>query len=279
MKKAIIALAATSVLALSACGNSETVVKSSAGNITKEEFYEAMKDRGGQNVLRQLVMEKVFTKNYKVSDKDVDKEFDKIKEQYGDQFEAALKQNALDEKTLKQQLRAQLALKEAVAATITDKELKEKHKPEIRASHILVKDEETAKKVKELLNQGKSFEDLAKEYSEDKGSAEKGGDLDYFGPGKMMPEFEQAAYKLKKGEISEPVKSQYGYHIIKVTDIKELKPFKEEKEKLKDQLVEEKLQDTAFMDKLVEKELKKADVEVEDKDLKDAFKPAKEAQQ
>lgn len=274
MKKAIIALAATSVLALSACGSSDTIVKSSSGNVTKEEFYDAMKQRAGQSVLKQLVIEKVFTKKYNISDKDVDKEYDSSKKQYGDQFESLLKQNGMTTDSFKKQIRASLALKKAVGDSITDKELKANYKPEIKASHILVADEATAKKVKDLLNQGQSFEDLAKQYSTDTGSKDKGGDLGYFGPGKMVPEFEAAAYKLKKGEVSDPVKSQYGYHIIKVTDIKELKPFDEVKGTIKDQLVETKMQDSTFMNDFVDKELKKANVTIEDKDLKDALKPA-----
>ena len=75
--------------------------------------------------------------------------------------------------------------------------------------------------MKEELGQGKSFEELAKQYSEDTGSKEKGGDLGFFDHGKMVKEFEDAAHKLKKDEVSEPVKTQFGYHIIKVTEIKE----------------------------------------------------------
>ncbi len=272
MKKAIIALAATSVLVLSACGNSsETIVSTKAGDVTKEEFYDAMKQQAGQNVIKNLVIQKVFTKNYKVEDKEVDAEFKTTKEQYGDQFESLLEQSGMTEDTLKEQIRASLAVKKAIGDTITEKELKAKHKPEIRASHILVKDEETAKKVEAELAAGKSFEELAKQYSEDTASKENGGDLDYFGPGKMLAEFEEAAYKLKKDEISQPVKSSYGYHIIKVTDIKELKPFDEVKDDLKTQIIEEKMADTTFMNEFIDKELKKADVEVKDKDLKPAF--------
>jgi foldase protein PrsA len=272
MKKAIIALAATSVLVLSACGNSsDTIVSTKAGDVTKEEFYDAMKQQAGQNVIKNLVIQKVFTKNYKVEDKDVDAEFKTTKEQYGEQFESLLEHSGMTEDTLKEQIRASLAVKKAIGDTITEKELKAKHKPEIRASHILVKDEETAKKVEAELAAGKSFEELAKQYSEDTASKENGGDLDYFGPGKMLAEFEEAAYKLKKGEISQPVKSSYGYHIIKVTDIKELKPFDEVKDDLKTQIIEEKMADTTFMNEFIDKELKKADVEVKDKDLKPAF--------
>ncbi|MGN4425903.1 peptidylprolyl isomerase PrsA [Bacillus cereus group sp. MYBK30-1] len=273
MKKAMLALAATSVIALSACGtsSSDKIVTSKAGDITKEEFYNQMKTQAGKQVLNNMVMEKVLIKNYKVDDKEVDKKYDEMKKQYGDQFDTLLKQQGIKEETLKSGVRASLAQEKAVEKTITDKELKDNYKPEIKASHILVKDEATAKKVKDELAQGKSFEDLAKQYSEDTGSKEKGGDLGYFTAGKMVKEFEDAAYKLKKDEISEPVKSQFGYHIIKVTDIKEQKPFDEVKGDIKKDLVQKKMQDGQFMNDLMMKEIKSADVKVDDKDLKDLF--------
>ncbi|MCU5146831.1 peptidylprolyl isomerase PrsA [Bacillus cereus] len=278
MKKAMLALAATSVIALSACGtsSSDKIVTSKAGDITKEEFYDQMKTQAGKQVLNNMVMEKVLIKNYKVEDKDVDKKFDEMKKQYGDQFDTLLKQQGIKEETIKTGVRAQLAQEKAIEKTITDKELKENYKPEIKASHILVKDEATAKKVKEELGQGKSFEELAKQYSEDTGSKEKGGDLGYFTAGKMVKEFEDAAYKLKKDEVSEPVKSQFGYHIIKVTDIKEPeKSFEQSKADIKKEIVQKKMQDGQFMNDLMMKEIKKADVKVDDKDLKDLFEEKK----
>ncbi|HFK1399649.1 peptidylprolyl isomerase PrsA [Bacillus cereus] len=278
MKKAMLALAATSVIALSACGtsSSDKIVTSKAGDITKDEFYEQMKTQAGKQVLNNMVMEKVLIKNYKVEDKEVDKKYDEMKKQYGDQFDTLLKQQGIKEETLKTGVRAQLAQEKAIEKTITDKELKDNYKPEIKASHILVKDEATAKKVKEELGQGKSFEELAKQYSEDTGSKEKGGDLGFFGAGKMVKEFEDAAYKLKKDEVSEPVKSQFGYHIIKVTDIKEPeKSFEQSKADIKKELVAKKSQDGEFMNDLMMKEIKKADVKVDDKDLKDLFEEKK----
>ncbi|MEH7463579.1 peptidylprolyl isomerase PrsA [Bacillus thuringiensis] len=275
MKKAMLALAVTSVFTLSACGTSDKVATSKAGDITKDEFYDAMKKQGGKNVLKGLVMKEVFIKNYPVKDDAVNKQWDEYKKQYGDQFTNVLKQSGMTEKELKETIRAELAMKEAVKKSITDKEVKDNYKPEIKASHILVKDEATAKKVKDELAQGKSFEELAKQYSEDTGSKEKGGDLGYFGPGKMVKEFEDAAYKLKKDEVSNPVKSQFGYHIIKVTDIKELKPLDQEKDRIKNDLVDKKSQDAQFMNDLVTKEMKKADVKIEDKDLKDIFETPK----
>ncbi|TCW53335.1 foldase protein PrsA [Bacillus thuringiensis] len=274
MKKAMLALAATSVIALSACGtsSSDKIVTSKAGDITKDDFYNEMKQKAGNQVLQGMVMEKVLIKNYKVDDKEVDKKFDETKKQVGDQFDTLLKQQGMKEETFKNTIRASLAQEKAIEKTITDKELKDNYKPEIKASHILVKDEATAKKVKEELGQGKSFEELAKQYSEDTGSKEKGGDLGFFSAGKMVKEFEDAAYKLKKDEVSEPVKSQFGYHIIKVTDIKEPeKSFEQSKADIKKELVAKKMQDGEFMNDLMMKEIKKADVKVDDKDLKDLF--------
>ena len=89
---------------------------------------------------------------------------------------------------------------------------------QIRASHILVKTEEEAKQILEILEQGKkSFEQIALERSSCP-SKKKGGDLGFFGRQQMVREFENAAFKLKKGEVSQPVKTQFGWHIIKMTD-------------------------------------------------------------
>ena len=86
----------------------------------------------------------------------------------------------------------------------------------IRASHILVEKQSQALKVAEELKAGGNFGDLARKYSTCP-SGKRGGDLGQFGRGQMVREFEQAAYALKVGEVSEPVKTQFGYHIIKRT--------------------------------------------------------------
>jgi foldase protein PrsA len=278
MKKGLIALTtAASMIALTACngggGDSEVVVETKAGNITKDELYSALKDRLGDETVRDLVDEKVLGEKYKVTDKEVDQELESLKEQYGQQFEAAIQQNGVDQ--VKRMLKIDLLREKAATADIkvTDKELKEAYdakKPEVKASHILVQDEKTAKEVKAKLDKGEDFAKLAKEYSQDPGSAENGGDLGFFGPGKMVPEFEEAAYKLKKGEVSAPVQSSFGYHIIKVTDKKELKPFEEMKAELEKEIKRSKL-DPEKLQKAVEKEMKAAKVEVKDEDLKDAF--------
>ena len=78
MKKAMLALAATSVIALSACGSSDKIATSKAGDVTKDELYASLKQQGGKQVLRNMIVEKVFIKNYKVDDKDVDKKYDEF---------------------------------------------------------------------------------------------------------------------------------------------------------------------------------------------------------
>lgn len=90
-----------------------------------------------------------------------------------------------------------------------------KDSEKIQASHILVSDEDDAKDILSKLKAGEKFEDLAKEHSNCP-SKEQGGDLGTFGKGQMVPEFENEAFKLEENEISNPVKTQFGYHIIKL---------------------------------------------------------------
>lgn len=90
----------------------------------------------------------------------------------------------------------------------------------IRASHILVKSEEEAKKLLEEIKNGADFAKLASEHSMCP-SGRDGGDLRFFGRGMMVKPFEDAAFALKKGEVSEPVETQFGWHLIKLTDIQE----------------------------------------------------------
>ena len=85
----------------------------------------------------------------------------------------------------------------------------------IKCSHILVKKQSEAIDILDKIRQGEKFGKLARELSIDSGSAKRDGNLGYFGKGKMVKEFETVAFKLEVGKISEPVKTQYGYHIIK----------------------------------------------------------------
>lgn len=86
----------------------------------------------------------------------------------------------------------------------------------VRASHILVDDENQAWAIKTRITEGEDFAKLAKEYSKCP-SKDKGGDLGYFNRGQMVPEFENAAFSTPIGEVSDPVKTRYGWHLIKVT--------------------------------------------------------------
>jgi peptidyl-prolyl cis-trans isomerase D len=117
---------------------------------------------------------------------------------------------------------------------------------QVRASHILLEtagknDDDVKKRAEEILKQVKSgtdFAELAKKVSEDKGSKANGGDLDYFGRGRMVPEFEQAAFSMQPGQTSDLVKSQFGYHIIKVVDKKAgaTRPLEEVRTQIQQQL-------------------------------------------
>lgn len=87
----------------------------------------------------------------------------------------------------------------------------------IKCSHILVKKQSEALSIIERLEKGESFDKLAKELSIDRGSGKKGGNLGFFGRGMMVKSFEVASFKLEKNQISEPVKTEFGYHVIKRT--------------------------------------------------------------
>ena len=123
---------------------------------------------------------------------------------------------------------------------------------QVRASHILLKtdgkdDAAVKAKAEELLKQARSgadFAELAKKNSEDEASAKNGGDLDYFGKGRMVPEFDAAVFAMQPGQISDPVKTQYGYHIIKLVDKKPAttRPFAEVRQQLADQLAYQRAQ-------------------------------------
>ncbi|GBE36325.1 putative peptidyl-prolyl cis-trans isomerase Cbf2 precursor [bacterium BMS3Bbin07] len=138
-----------------------------------------------------------------------------------------------------------------------------------RASHILVSTKEEADSLLKKLKAGEDFAALAKKNSIDKGSAAKGGDLGFFGRGQMVPEFEKTVFSMKKGEISEPVKTQFGYHIIKLTDLEkgEKAGFDKVKESLSKKLLTEKRR--AAFDSYIEKLKNSYKVEINEDKLKD----------
>ncbi|WP_062352253.1 peptidylprolyl isomerase [Bacillus kwashiorkori] len=270
---------AAGILTLSACGNGDNVAETKAGNITQDEFYQVLKERYGEATLQELVYEKVLADKYEVTDKEVEAEIETFKEQLGESYSMFLAQYGIkDDEQLKDILRMQLLQEKAVldGQTITDEELQEQYNMEsktVTARHILVADENTAKEVLDKLNNGEKFEDLAKEYSTD-GTKDKGGDLGVLDPNSLDRDFAVAAFKLKEGEVSSPVKSQFGYHIIeatKVEDKKDVKPFAEMKSELEDKVKQTKVTQTAVQDAL-NKLVKDSNVKINDKDLKDLFK-------
>lgn len=124
-------------------------------------------------------------------------------------------------------------LQEAAKGAITDDAMKKVYadaikdignEQEVSARHILVENEDDAKKVAADLKAGGDFAAIAKERSKDPGSKEQGGDLGFFSKDQMVPEFAEAAFKLDKGQISDPVKSQFGWHIIRVDDKRTKQP-------------------------------------------------------
>jgi len=127
-----------------------------------------------------------------------------------------------------------------------DKIKSEQSGMEYHARHILVDSEDDAKKLIAQINAGAKFEDIAKKNSKDTGSAENGGDLDWAKPTAYVPEFSQALQGLKKGQMTQtPVKTQFGYHIIRLEDTRtaQFPSFDEVKDKVKQQMQQAKLQD------------------------------------
>ena len=137
---------------------------------------------------------------------------------------------------------------DAVAKAFYEDQIKAmKPEEEVQARHILVDTEEKAKELADKIAKGGDFAALAKENSKDPGSKDDGGMLGFFGRGQMVPAFEAAAYALKKGEVSPPIKSQFGYHLIKLEDRrdKKLPAFEDVKEKILNSMIQKKAQDVA----------------------------------
>lgn len=212
-------------LSLAAC--SKTVATTSGGKITESEYYDSMKKTSsGKQILQQMILDKVLEKQYgdKVSDKKVTQQYNTYKNQYGSSFSSVLSQNGMTKSSLKKQIRSSLLLREAVKANtkITNKELEKQWKsyePKTTVAHILVAKKSTAQDVIKKLQSGEDFSKLAKEYSTDTASKSKGGKLTAFDntDTSLDSTFKKAAFALKQGEYTkEPVKTSYGYHVIKL---------------------------------------------------------------
>ncbi|MED3795021.1 peptidylprolyl isomerase [Niallia alba] len=244
---------------------SETVATVDKEKITQEQLNEELNKQYGASVLNMMISNKVVDleadkAKVKVTDKEIQAELDKMVEQYGGQetFNMLLAQNGVTEDLFKEQIEQNLKVTKILEPSIeiTDDEIKtyfEDNKasfdtPEqVEASHILVEDEDTAKEVKKKLDEGGDFAKLAEEYSTDTQTKDKGGELGYFSSGQMVEAFDKAAFSMKVDEISDPVKTDYGYHIIKVTGKKEAKEatLEDSKAKIKEDLLATKVQEQA----------------------------------
>ncbi|MER1989782.1 MAG: peptidylprolyl isomerase, partial [Solibacillus isronensis] len=224
MKKTIIGITLTASLLLAACGNTdnEIVATTAYGDITKSGFYEQMKEIAGTTLLEQVVVDKILTDQYEVSDKEIEEQLETYKEMYGDSFESALATNGYTEETFKDTIRFQLLQQKAMEdVEVTEEEIKtyyEQGKYELHTRHILVETEEEAQQLYEQISEGSDFETVAKESSQDSETAVNGGDLDWLSIADMETTFADAAYALETGKVSEPVESTLGYEIIQLVD-------------------------------------------------------------
>lgn len=238
---AAVALAAACSVSLAACsaGSDSTIATVNGQKITKGAFDSKLESSAaGRGVLTQMIQSDLIDQyaqenNINPTSQQIGAEIDKVKARYpGGQFDAIVKQQGLTEADVRNIFRQQLILQQAVAKRvppITDAQIKtyftQNHalldKPEqVRARHILVPDLKTAQTIEAKLKAGGDFAALAKQYSKDPGSAQRGGELGWFGHGQMVKPFDDAAFSLQIGKISEPVKSPFGYHIIQVEEKK-----------------------------------------------------------
>ncbi|QHE63660.1 foldase [Rossellomorea vietnamensis] len=251
-----------SLLAVFGFSKEDVVAKVGSESISKDDLYSTLVNQYGDGALDTLIAEKIVKlesekKDLTVKDSEIKKELENIKAQYDSEeaFKEALASSGADLDSVKENIKTYLLTEKLLKdrVKITDDQIKEyfeankdtfAQKEQVEASHILVDDEKTAQEVKKKLDDGGDFAELAKEYSTDTSNADSGGELGYFGKGEMVAEFDDKAFSMKKGEISEPVKTEFGYHIIKVTGKKEAKEavLADHKDEIKDILFDQALQ-------------------------------------
>ncbi|NYE09205.1 foldase protein PrsA [Bacillus niacini] len=240
----------------------KAVAKVDGKAINKDELYDVMVEQYGAATVEQLIADKIVASEAKkekvtITDKELNEEVDKLKESYGGEevFNQMLESNNTTVDALKDDLKNYLTIRKLLEPQIkiTDEELQtyfDENKDsfgeaeQVKASHILVADEATANEIKQKLADGADFAELAKEYSTDEGTKENGGELGFFAKGTMVTEFDDVAFTLPVNEISDPVKTDYGYHIIKVEEKKEAKEanFDDSKKEIKETLIQQKME-------------------------------------
>lgn len=283
----------------------ESVIKYDKGGVSAEDLYEKLKKENGIEALIYLLDTDLLNKEYKKSEaenkyiKDV---VDSLKNEWKDDFEKniAAYYGTATEKDFKEYIRLSyrrnLWRKDYAESIVNDKQIEEYYEKyaigDIEASHILIKSNATssmsdkekaeaeekalekAKEVIKKLNDGEKFEDLAKEYSEDDANKNKGGALGTFNDRSNYDEnFLDAAIKLETGKYSsEPVKSQFGYHIIYKTKQDKKPELKDIKDSIISKIAEDNMSsDSNFNNKAILALREKYGVKIKDSDLKKEY--------
>lgn len=211
---------------------------------------------------RALLVAEAKRRKIPVSNQEVDAAIGEIRDRFPDEvaFRRALQQNGLTERTLREEVQHDLLLQGLQRQVLRDVPVSEEEiaraYEQVRARHILIrpqgegeagweKAKAEAEKLADRLKKGADFAALAREHSKDPGSAQQGGDLGFIRRGMMVGPFEEAAFSLKPGEVSAPVRTEFGYHIIQVTERREARgeEFERAKEEIRTALQQEKGQD------------------------------------
>jgi len=281
-------------ISLAACstgGSTGDVASVNGQKISRADFDHKLESGpAAKQTLTQMVQQDLidqYARDNKIviAQSAVDKEENDIKAKYpAGQFEQLLKQQGLTEADVQSILRQRLVLEQAVAPNVkvSDADVRayfnKNHalfdKPaQVRARHILVADLPTAKLVLSKLQAGGSWDALAKQYSTDPSSKDKGGEIGFFSRGQMVAPFQDAAFGAKVGQIVGPVKSPFGYHVIQVEEKKPATKatFASVKDQIHTQLVQqqEQQQIPVFLQTLRQN----ARIDVYDDRYKDAFPP------
>lgn len=260
-KYGLLTIFLVAMMSVVGCAKEDVVAKIGNQVITKDELYDVLVKQNGEQALEALISEKVIDlevekQKVEVNDEDVQKEMDELKEAYGGEeiFNQAMVSYGYSIEALQENIAMNIKIRKLMEPTIsvpeediasyfeTNKQMFGEEE-QVKARHILVETEEKAQEVVEKLKAGEEFVQLAKEYSLDEGTKESGGELGFFGKGKMVAEFEEVAFALGVNEISDPVKTDYGYHILQVEQKKEAKEanYEENKDVIKDILLSDKI--------------------------------------
>ena len=286
MKKIATVVAVAGVaLSTAACSNSgsnATVASYKGGKITQQQYYDEMKkSQAGKSALANMIINRALEQQYGkyVSSKKVDKQYNNYKKQYGSQFSAVLQQNGMTASAFKQNLKTNLLSEQALkhikkVSKKQEQQAWKNYQPKVTVQHILVATKSTAESIIKQLKDGKSFKSLAKKYSLDTATKNKAGKLPAFDStdNTLDSSFKSAAFKLKNDEVtSTPVKSQSGYHVIKMINRPAKGKFADHKKAIDDQIYASMAQDQATMKDVIATVLKRADVSIKDNDLKDVL--------